>query len=71
MSAPNVISLDSRKAQNEAMWLRTETIGNNIAKPILGLFVACNNKDTAMLDKYLRELRAVAVRELGLSEVSV
>ena len=71
MSATNVISLDDRKAQNEAMWLRTRTLGDNIAKPILGLFVACNNKDTAMLDKYMRELRTVAVRELGLSEGSV
>lgn len=70
MSTQNVISLGSRKAQNEAMWLRMRKLGDSIAEPILGLFVACNDKDTALLDKYMCELRAVAARELGLSEVS-
>lgn len=70
MSAPNVISLDSRKAQNEATWLRMRKLGDNIAAPVLGLFAACTERNPGMADKYMRELRAVAARELGLSEVS-
>ena len=70
MSAPNVISLGERKAQNEAMWLRVRKLGDNIATPVLGLFAACTAHDQQMADKYMRELRAVAARELGLLEVS-
>lgn len=70
MSAQNVISLGSRKAQNEATWMRMRKTGDNIAAPVLGLFAACTAHDQQMADKYMRELRAVAARELGLSEVS-
>ncbi|GAB1368490.1 hypothetical protein MASR1M42_10390 [Azonexus hydrophilus] len=70
MSAQNVISLGSCKAQNEATWMRIRKTGDNISTPILGLFVACQRRDQEMADKYMRELRAVAARELGLSEVS-
>lgn len=70
MSAQNVISLSARKAQNEAMWLRVKNLGNTISTPVLGLFVACNERNPEMAEKYMRELRAVAARELGLSEVS-
>jgi len=70
MSAQNVISLDSRKAQNEENWLRIRKLGDNIATPVLGLFAACTERNSKMADKYMRELRAVAARELGLSEVS-
>lgn len=70
MSAQNVISLDSRKAQNEENWLRIRKLGDNIATPVLGLFAACTERNSEMADKYMRELRAVAARELGISEVS-
>lgn len=70
MSTANVISLDAHKAQNEARWLRMKKIGNDIVNPAMELFIACNKRDQEMVGKCLRELRAVAVRELGLSEVS-
>lgn len=69
MNSTNVISLDARKAQNEAMWLRMKRMGNDIANPAIELSLACNKRDQKMVDKCLIELRAVVARELGLSEV--
>lgn len=70
MSTPNVISLDSRKAQNEAKWQRTQEICTAIAIPAMGLYAACDDRNQEQFDQCMRELRAVAVRELGLSELS-
>ena len=68
MSTQNVISLDARKAQNEAMWLRMERLGESLSCPVLSLLMACKERDQDAVEKCMCKLRAIAAREFGLPE---